>query len=127
MSDKVVIFDGKCILCNRALSVLIKLDKHKVLTYTSLQGEYVKRLPIQKGIDSIIFCENDTLYYKSTAVLKILRSLGGAWGMSSIFYVIPRFIRDFIYDMIAKYRYKIFGKTDTCYLPKKDEKRLFVD
>ena len=47
--------------------------------------------------------------------------------MSSIFYLIPRFIRDFIYDMIAKYRYKILGKTDTCYMPKKDEKRLFVD
>ena len=127
MSNKIVVFDSECILCNKALDILIRLDKHKVLRYTSLQGEYVKRLQIPKGIDSLIFCENDTLYYKSTAVLKILRSLGGAWGMSSIFYVIPRFIRDFIYDMIAKYRYKIFGKTDTCYMPKKDEKRLFVD
>jgi len=57
MSDKVVIFDGKCILCNSALSLLIKIDRHKVLRYTSLQGEYMKRLNLPSDMDSIIFYE----------------------------------------------------------------------
>jgi len=127
MSDKVVVFDSKCILCNKALNVLIKLDKYRSFKYTSLQGEYVKDLGVPKELDSIIFYEDGTLYYKSTAILKILRSLGGVWIVVNVFYLIPRVVRDAIYDVIAKYRYNIFGKMDACRMPKKGEAELFID
>ncbi|MCF6244284.1 MAG: DCC1-like thiol-disulfide oxidoreductase family protein, partial [Sulfurovum sp.] len=65
-------------------------------------------------------------YYKSTAILKIVRSLGGVGILANILYVIPRFIRDFIYDVIAKYRYEIFGKMDACRMPNKGEEELFL-
>lgn len=126
MSDKVVIFDGECILCNRALSILIKIDRHKILRYTSLQGEYVKRLSLPNDMDSIIFYNEGQLYYKSTAILKILRSLGGVWVVVNMSYVIPMGMRDYLYDIVAKFRYKFFGKMESCRMSKEEEKALFI-
>jgi len=124
---RIIIFDGICGLCNKSVNILLKLDKKKVFRYTPLQGEYVKTLELKPYIDSIVFYENGTLYYKSTAILKILRSLGGIWILTNVFYIIPRVMRDFIYDIIAKYRYKIFGKMESCRMPKKGEQSLFID
>ena len=124
---RVIIFDGICGFCNKSIDILIWLDTQKRFYYTSLQGEFVRTLNIEPDIDSIIFYEDGILYYKSTAILKILRSLGGIWIMSNIFYLIPQVIRDFIYDIIAKYRYKIFGKMDSCRMPKEGEEELFID
>jgi len=126
MRHKVVVFDGICGLCNKSIDLLIKLDKHKVLQYTSLQGEFVKTLPIGPDTDSIIFYEDEIIYYKSTAILKILRSLGGVWGFVNIFYLIPTFLRDIIYDIIAKYRYNTFGKMQSCRIPNEGEEKLFL-
>jgi len=126
MSDKVVIFDGECMLCNSALSLLIKIDRHKVLRYTSLQGEYVKRLNLPNGMDSIIFYNEGQLYTKSTAILKILSSLGGVWVVVNVSYVIPVGMRDYLYDIVAKYRYTFFGKMESCRMPKEEEKALFI-
>lgn len=123
---RVVLFDGVCGLCNKSINILIKLDKNNILKYTSLQGEFVKTLEIEPGIDSIIFYEDSRLYYRSTAILKILRSLGGLWVFTNIFYLIPVKLRDFIYDIIAKYRYRLFGKMKSCRMPNKDEKELFI-
>jgi len=125
--DKIIVFDGICGLCNKSIDMLIKLDQKKLFKYTSLQGEYVKQLDIEEGIDSIIFYEEGKLYYKSTAILRILRSLGGVWVITNIFYLIPTLLRDAIYDLIAKYRYKIFGKMESCRMSKKDEEALFLD
>ncbi|PHS39892.1 MAG: thiol-disulfide oxidoreductase [Sulfurovum sp.] len=125
--NQVIIFDGACGLCNKSVDLLIKMDKEKRFKYTSLQGEYVKTLDIKPDIDSIIFYIDGTVYYKSTAILKILKSLGGIWIISNICYLIPRLIRDYIYDVIAKYRYKTFGKRESCRIPKEGEEELFID
>jgi len=125
--ERIIIFDGVCGFCNKSIDALMRLDEDKLFKYTSLQGEYAKKLAIPKGLDSIIFYDNGTLYYKSTAILKILRSLGGIWILSNIFYIIPKIVRDFIYDIIAKYRYYIFGKMESCRMPTKDEVTLFID
>ena len=126
-SKKIIIFDGICGLCNKSVNILIKLDRKKQFLYTSLQDEFIKTLNIEPKIDSIIYYEDGDLFYKSTAILKILRSLGGIWVFANLFYIIPRAIRDFIYDLVAKYRYKIFGKMESCRLPKKGEEELFID
>lgn len=126
-TKNIIIFDGICGLCNTSVDILIKLDKHKKFLYTSLQGEFIKTLDINPDIDSIIYYDGETLYYKSTAILKILQDLGVLWRISTIFYLIPTVIRDFIYDIIAKYRYKIFGKRERCRMPEVGEEALFVD
>ena len=105
----------------------MKMDRQKIFKYTSVQGEFVKSLDIETGVDSIIFYEEGILYYKSTAILKIFQSLGGLWNITTIFYLIPNVIRDFIYDIIAKHRYKIFGKMEYCRVPGEDEEALFID
>ncbi len=125
--ERIVIFDGICGFCNKSIDILMKLDTQKKFRYTSLQGEFVKTLDIEPDIDSIIYYEDRTLFYKSTAILKILQTLGGLWSMTTIFYLIPRVIRDFIYDIIAKYRYNIFGKMDSCRMPNDEEKKSFLD
>ena len=124
--ERIVIFDGVCGFCNKSIDLLIKIDDEKLFKYTSLQGEYVNKLDISKDLDSIVFYEDEKIYYKSTAVLKILRSLGGVGILANIFFIIPRFVRDFIYDVIAKYRYNIFGKMETCRMPKVGEQELFL-
>lgn len=125
--ENIIIFDGVCGFCNKSIDILMKLDTKKSFRYTPLQGEFVKTLGIEPDIDSIIFYEDGKLSYKSTAILKILNALGGLWKVSNIFYLIPTFIRDFIYDLIAKYRYKIFGKMESCRVPKEGEQELFID
>ncbi len=125
--ERIIIFDGVCGFCNQSINLLSKLDKEQIFKYTSLQGEYVKQLEIPKDLDSIVFYEEGKLYYKSTAILKIVRSLGGVWRVATIFLIIPRFIRDFIYDIIAKYRYHIFGKLESCRMPSEEEMGLFLE
>lgn len=125
--DKIIIFDGICGLCNKSIGILMKLDTKKIFQYTSLQGEFVKTLAIEPEIDSIIFYEDGSIYYKSTAILKIFRSLGGMWIFTQFLYILPRVLRDFIYDVIAKYRYNIFGKMESCRMPKKGEQEFFID
>lgn len=125
--ERIIIFDGICGFCNKSLDVLMKLDEDKLFKYSSLQGEFVKKLGLKEGIESIVLYEDGTVYYKSTAILKILRSLGGIWVFTNIFYVVPTFIRDAIYDVIAKYRYNIFGEMSSCRMPKVGEDALFID
>ena len=119
-------YDGTCGLCSRSLRLLIKLDTHKTFRYTSLQGKFVKTLPLNTDIDSIVFYDEGTLYYKSSAILKILRSLGGFWNMVTLFYVIPRFIRDAAYDVVAKYRYRFF-MPQQCHMISVQEQELFLE
>ena len=114
-------------VCNRSVDILIKLDRHKRFKYTSLQGEFVKTLKTEPDIDSIIFYEDGILYYKSTAILKIFQALGGMWKITAIFYLIPQVIRDFLYDLIAKYRYKNFRKMESCRMPNEGDEDLFID
>jgi len=122
----VVLFDGICGLCNASVTLLIRLDKKKILKYSALQGEYAKTLALPVDMDNIVFVMEGKLYYKSTAILKIVRSLGGIWVFVNIFYIIPRVMRDFIYDIIAKYRYHIFGKMESCRMPNSEEKSRFI-
>ena len=123
---KIVIFDGECGLCNHSVKLLIKLDRHKILRYASLQGNFVKTLPLDTTTDSIVFYDEGILYYKSSAVLRILRSLGGFWMMVTLFYGVPRFIRDAAYDVVAKYRYTFF-RPQQCQIISRQEQELFLE
>ena len=124
---RIILFDGICGFCNSSINTLMKLDTQKLFLYSSLQGEFIKTLNIEPKMDSIIYYEDGNLFYKSTAILKILRSLGGIWVFANIFYIIPRTIRDFLYDLVAKHRYKLFGKMESCRMPNKEEEALFID
>ena len=127
-NESIVIFDGVCALCNKSVNFLIKIDKKRVLKYTSIQGNYVRKLDVKKDIDSIIFYKNQKTYYKSTAILQILITLKGFWYIAYIFFIIPPFLRDYLYDIVARYRYIFFAKKESCrIISHHKEKELFLD
>lgn len=115
-NQSIVLFDGVCNLCNSAVAFIIKRDKKKLFKLAPLQSSFSKELNQQfhfkqPHLNSIILIENNKVYYKSTAALKVVKKLSGPIKLLYILIVIPPFIRDAVYMVIAKNRYRWFGKT----------------
>ena len=128
--SKIVFFDGVCDLCNGFTDFLIKRDKKRVLKYASLQGNTAKEfLPkiYSEQLNTITYLRSGKAYHRSTAVLLILKDMGGLWSVAYILIVFPPFFRDWIYNVVANNRYKWFGKRDACRLPSEEEKLYFLD
>lgn len=132
-SQPVLLFDGVCNLCNRFVQAAIRADKQRVFRYSSLQsgtGQQVTQYILQHSgsvPDSIILTYRGEYYTRSSAVLKAAQLLGGPWRLLSIGYLLPAFLRDGIYNFVAKNRYKWFGRKDTCMVPTPELKALFLD
>ncbi len=128
----IVLFDGVCNLCNGAVQFIIKRDHANQFLFASLQSEFGKTQMIKAGLDplslhSIIVIENGLAFERSNAALKISKHLDGIWSSLYIFRFIPRIIRDGLYNLIARYRYTIFGKQDHCMIPSAELKARFID
>ena len=128
---KIVLFDGVCNLCNGAVIFMIGKDKDDRFRFTSLQEETGQAITQKYGIDtkkidSIILIDNGKAYVKSTAALRIALYLKGMWPLLHGLLIFPGFIRDFVYDIIAKYRYKWFGKKESCMIPTPELKSKFI-
>lgn len=125
-----VFFDGVCNLCNGLVDSLMKRDKHGSLGFGSLQGESAAAIgigaPDGDALDSMMLVTPQGIYKESTAVILTVASLGGVYGFARLLLYIPRPIRDFLYRIVAKLRYRMFGKRDTCRLPTKEESRRFI-
>ena len=130
---KIILFDGVCNLCNSSIQFVIKHDKKNRYKFAALQSDVAKMLLNERGIDSsqidsIVLIDPNTAYYiKSSAALEIGKSFGGGWRRLSIFEWVPRPIRDWIYDLIAKNRYSWFGKQNDCMIPTPELKAKFLD
>ncbi|WP_042225082.1 thiol-disulfide oxidoreductase DCC family protein [Oceanobacillus manasiensis] len=128
---KLILFDGECNFCDRSVQFVMKRDPEAIFTFASLQsgaGERVKEhYNINPSLDSMILVEGETYYTKSTAALKICRNLKGFWKVFSVLLVIPKPIRDFFYNIVARNRYKWFGKRETCRLPSPEERARFLE
>jgi len=129
--DKIVLFDGVCNLCEYSIQFILKHDKMKSLRFASLQSalgkQILEKYKYTQHFDGVIFIENSKLYSKSAAAFRIARYFGGYWSGLQYFSILPVFITDFFYDIISKYRYKWFGKKDTCLLPSKETSSRFLD
>ena len=126
----IVFFDGVCNLCQGSVRYLIKHDKKGVLKFASLQGNYAKDFVNEteiQSMQSIMFFDGKMLYKKSTAVLKLSRLLGGWHQLLLLGYILPRFVRDWLYNTVAKNRYRWFGQKDQCMLPSKGFENRFLD
>jgi len=130
---KIILFDGVCNLCNSAINFVIKRDKKDIFRYASLQSEVGQKLVKERNIDlakidSIILIDPNVAYYhKSTAALQIAKQLSNPYPLFSVFLVLPRFLRDWGYDFVAKNRYGWFGKKESCMIPTPELKSLFID
>jgi predicted DCC family thiol-disulfide oxidoreductase YuxK len=116
-------------LCNRFVQRILKMDTTKKFTFSTLQGLPVSidQSGLQSSIqDSISYLRNDIWFQKSTAVLYIYQDLFGRFHWSQIAWLCPKLPRDQIYDLIAKHRYKWFGKNESCYLPLPEDRTRFI-
>lgn len=133
MSQKksIVFFDGVCNLCNSSIDFIIRNDANNRFLVGALQDELSKQILSEYDVDpnyldSLVLLEDNQIFYKSTAALKIAKNLSGITPLLYPFIVLPKFLRDPVYDWIARNRYKWFGKKSTCRLPTPEEKSKFL-
>ncbi|MFZ1264246.1 MAG: thiol-disulfide oxidoreductase DCC family protein [Chitinophagaceae bacterium] len=131
-SSPIILFDGVCNFCNYWVNFAIKRDRKKKLRFTPLQGETAKRLLPEYTINptslsSVILIDNGKAYTQSSAAIRICKHLNGGWKLFYGLIIIPKFVRDFFYNIIARNRYKWFGKKDQCMIPPADWKERFLD
>jgi predicted DCC family thiol-disulfide oxidoreductase YuxK len=130
--EPVILFDGLCNLCSGSVQFVIKRDPQAVFKFASLQSPYgqeqLKRfgLPTDTAY-SVILIMGDKFYQRSNAALEITRRLSGGWPLLYGFKIVPRFIRDAVYNFIGSNRYRFFGKKDSCWIPTPDLKSRFKD
>jgi predicted DCC family thiol-disulfide oxidoreductase YuxK len=130
-ANPIVLFDGVCNLCSGSVQFLIRHDPGARFRFASLQSPAGERLRDELGIDrqavdSVILVEEGRWYKESEAALRIARGLGGPWKALGILRLIPRPLRDGLYRLIARNRYRWFGKTEACWLPTPELRGRFL-
>lgn len=132
MEHPVILFDGVCNLCNGSVLFIIKRDPKARFRFASLQSAYGESFLKKHGLstkeyDSIILIDGGRLYTQSSAALRIAKRLGGAWPLLYIGMMVPKFLRDAIYNFIAKNRYRWFGKKEACMIPTPELRSRFME
>ena len=128
---QIILFDGVCNFCNSSINFIIDHDPEKHFKFAPLQSDFGQKILRQfnkntEDFDSVILLKNNQLYQKSAAALEITKHLSGFWKYLAIFRILPNFILNFFYDIVAKNRYRIFGKSDACRMPTPDLKERFL-
>ena len=132
MNRPIILFDGVCNFCNGTVNFLLKQDKHQIFLFAPLQSVKGQELLEKYGLPkennrSFILLDEGKVYQKSSAALRLTKGLPWFWKLFQVFYIIPSFIRDALYDLIARNRYKWFGKKDECMVPTDEQRSRFLD
>jgi predicted DCC family thiol-disulfide oxidoreductase YuxK len=127
----ILLFDGECGFCNRSILTFLKYEKNNRMHFAPLTSEVGIKLKsyfeLDEKIDSVILIKDHSAYIKTCAVLRLMPYLKGFWPVMIIFVIIPPFIRNSIYDVIAKNRMKIFGRVKNCALLPTEDKSRFLN
>src|SRR5690606_7831218 len=129
---KLILFDGVCNFCNYWVNFIMERDINDLFRFASLQSEFgqsiLKKINLStEDFDTFVLLEDEQYFIKSTAALKIVRNLSGALKLIYPLIIMPKFLRDLLYTIIAKYRYRIFGKSESCRIPTEAEKAKFLE
>lgn len=138
MSDPetVMLYDGLCGLCNSTVQFVLKYDRRGTLRFAPLQSSYaqaiIARHPRLQGVDSVVYYEknskgDESVSIRSDAALRLVSYLGGWWRLLLIARIIPSTLRDRLYNLVAHYRYRVFGKHESCMIPSPEVRDRFVD
>ncbi|MEO6177223.1 MAG: DCC1-like thiol-disulfide oxidoreductase family protein [Flavobacterium circumlabens] len=131
-NKKIILFDGVCNLCNGAVQFIIKNDKKDIFRFVALQSELGIEICNHIGVDQnkidsiILYHPGVAYYYKSSAILEISKDLAGIYSLASFFKIFPEKFRNYIYNYIAKNRYKWYGKKESCMIPTPELKAKFL-
>jgi predicted DCC family thiol-disulfide oxidoreductase YuxK len=125
----IIVFDGVCNFCNRVVQIIIRHDPSAQIHFTAQQTEAGEKLlhqySIKESISSVVFITKGAVYYQSDAVIEIAKLLTGWPSVFKYTIIVPRFFRNYIYQLIAANRYRLFGKLDQCMVPKEEDKKRF--
>ncbi len=132
MPERVILFDGICNLCSSWVRFVVKRDPKKRFHFAPLQSSLGQRILGEIGLPreelrTVILVEGKECYFKSTATLQIVRRLSGLWPILFIFIVVPTPLRDFLYGIVARNRYRWFGKRGACFVPTPDIRERFLE
>lgn len=127
----IILFDGVCNLCNSSVDFIVRRDKRGIFKFASLQSELGQAILKENHLpaddfQSVLLVQNGKIYQKSMAALMIARQLSGLWFLMYGFVIIPAFLRNWIYNLIAQNRYKLFGKKESCRMPTLEERSRFL-
>ena len=126
----IIFFDGVCNFCNATIDRISRYNRKKDLYFASLQSDFAKRNLPQADVhylDTIVFYSQGKLFYRSDAILEIAKHLSGIHRLLYATVIVPRFIRNGLYNVMARNRYRFFGKRSTCRIPTAEEKKYFID
>jgi len=126
----IIVFDGVCNFCNRVVQIIIRHNPSAQIHFTAQQTEAGEKLlhqySIKESISSVVFITKGAVYYQSDAVIEIAKLLTGWPSVFKYTIIVPRFFRNYIYQLIAANRYRLFGKQDQCMVPKEEDKKRFL-
>lgn len=130
--NNIIFFDGVCNYCNGFIRFLIRNDPKENLKFSSIQSTFAKRVfkqeSIKNELSTIIFIEGKRIFYRSNAIIEILKKSNSKLRvLGFIIKIVPFFIREYVYEFVAKNRYSIFGKSEECIVPDKEINHLFFD
>jgi predicted DCC family thiol-disulfide oxidoreductase YuxK len=136
-TNPIVLYDGVCGLCNHLVQFILKRDDRDRFRFASLQSDFTREVLTRHGVDpddlDTVYVirqheqPNERLLARSDAILYMLEQLGGVWKLMSVGKVLPRVFRDAIYKIVARNRYRVFGKHESCMLPEPKHRAKFVD
>jgi predicted DCC family thiol-disulfide oxidoreductase YuxK len=129
--DNLVLFDGVCNLCTASVQFIIRHDRSAIFYFAPLQSEIGREICQNRGLDpaaiqTFMLISGGRMLVRSDAAIEVVSCFGGAWKFVTIFRLIPRVARDWIYSTIARNRYRWFGRTDACMIPTPDVKARFL-
>jgi predicted DCC family thiol-disulfide oxidoreductase YuxK len=137
LSNPIILYDGVCGLCNRLNQFLLKRDARDRFRFASLQSEFAKNLLQRHGadaedLDTVYVVRdyeavNENLLARSDAILCLLQELGGIWSVARVGRMLPRWVRDRVYNLVARNRYRVFGKSEVCMMPEPRHRHKFLD
>lgn len=131
MPENIILFDGVCNLCNASINFIIDRDPQSHFRFAALQSEAGQALlerynQKNSDFDSIVLLKDGRIYQKSDAALEIARGMNGLWSWLYVFKILPRFLRNALYDFIARNRYRWFGRMDACRIPTPELRARFL-
>ena len=135
MTNRVIFFDGYCVLCNSSVNFLISRDKRDNFRFASLQSDKAAKILSEFDIDpnilanpdTVIYLRNGDLKFKSDAAIHIISDLGGVFSLLKSLIFLPKSLRDSAYNLVARKRYSLFGKNESCRIPNREEKHKFIE
>lgn len=128
----IVVFDGHCLLCNGWVQFLLRHDRRGAIRFASMQGDTGRALLAKAGLSvdnlqTLLLVDGERSWQHTAAILRIVHALGWPWRLAWVGWLVPAPLRDAAYRFIARHRYRIFGRSDTCLMPPPDVAARFLD